>query len=140
MRKESVLLAITAMLLSGPCRPIEPDGSVPQHGASQPSAAAMSEYALAVRKRILPVTNALVTDGDKATDAVFPVEIDAEGNVLSITVKTSSGDSRYDNDCMEAIKNVGLPKPPQGMPLRLNLVVRTFHRIRDWVYRPVHAN
>lgn len=79
MRTEPFLLAIIAMLLSSPCRAVEPAAAVPQQGASRPSPTAISEYARAIQKRIVPATNALVTEGDKDTEAVFPVEIDAEG-------------------------------------------------------------
>ena len=140
MRKESVLLATAAMLLSAPCWPVEPTETVPQQGASYPSAATISDYVRAVQKRTVRATNTLVTEGDKNTEAVFPVEIDAEGNVISIIVKTSSGDSKYDSAYMEAIKKAGLPKPPQGLPLRLNLVVRPFHSTHDWDYKTSHAN
>src|SRR5471032_2138077 len=111
MRKEFILFATTAMLLSGPCWPVEPAETIPQQGASHPSASAIPDYVRAIQKRIRPVTNALVTEGDKSIEAVFPVEIDAEGNVLSIAVTTSSGDSKYDSAYMEAIRKVGMPRP-----------------------------
>ncbi|WP_246530511.1 TonB family protein [Paraburkholderia podalyriae] len=123
-----------------PCWAAGLTSSSPQQPGSQNSSATVEAFARAIQKRIVPVTNALVTEGDKNIEAVFPVEVDADGNVLSIAVKTSSGDPKFDSACMEIIKKTGLPRPPEGAPLKFNLVVRPQHSTLDPDYKYFRAN
>jgi len=126
---KSLLLAAIAVALSNPCWSVEPPSSSPEQSSSQKSA--VDAFVRAIQKRIAPRTGVLVTEGDKNTEAVFPVVIDSEGNVLSISVKTSSGDPKFDAASMEIIRKAGLPKPPEGVPLKFNLVVRPEHSTHD---------
>ncbi|WP_250866682.1 TonB family protein [Caballeronia sp. INSB1] len=135
-----LLLAAIAMAASGLGWSAELASSSPAQTDSRNSKTAIEAFARAIQKRMIPRTSALVTEGDKNVEAVFPIVIDPDGNVQSISVKTSSGDPKFDSACMEVIKKAGLPKPPDGAPLKFNLVVRPEHSTRDPDYKYFRPN